>query len=216
MNLAQIEGAARVADQKDLIMQISSSGVSGMTSLASVLSLSQTGSTTAATSYQSTTSEAAASKENRPPPPPPPPSGTSGTDSESLFSALVENDDADSDGAISLTEAENSPVADVLSKMFETIDTNGDGLMTEAEMGEFESSMLSAASGEAGAMSDRGDAEGKGDRPPPPPPSENDSYSVTSAQESLVQALASFSDTEGSSLDALLIKNAQSAFAQAA
>lgn len=197
-------------------MQISSSGVSGMTSLTSALSLSQTSATTTSTSYGSTSSEVSASKENRPPPPPPPPSGTRGADTESLFSALVENEDTDGDGAISLTEAENSPVADVLSKMFETIDTDGDGLMTESEMTEFENSMFSASAGKAGAMSDRGDTEGRGDRPPPPPPSENDSYSAVSAQEALVQALASFSNTEGSSLDALLARNAQSAFAQAA
>jgi hypothetical protein len=101
--------------------------------------------------------------------------------------------------------------------MFDAIDTDGDGLMTEVELNEFESSMLSEASGDAGAMANTGDAEGKGDRPPPPPPpSESSEYSATSAQESLVQALASFSDVEGASLDALLIKNAQTAFAQAA
>ena len=129
-----------------------------------------------------------------PPPPPGPPPAAAGLETgdasaESLFSALVANDDADGDGLISADELAASPVGDLLSAQFDSIDTDGDGLISETELNAAEASSRSES---AGAM-------------PPPPPggaaahgeSDTDSATnaVSSAYETLLQALSAAGDT---------------------
>lgn len=56
-----------------------------------------------------------------------------------LFDALLANDDANGDGAISADELAASPVGEMLSAQFGQIDMDGDGLITESEMATAES-----------------------------------------------------------------------------
>ena len=186
-------------------MQVSSTGSSSLSALTALQMLKSNSATTTTTSD----SKAAAP----PPPPPPPPSNSSGAEPQSLFSALVENDDADGSGTISAAEIASSPVSDLLSESFSTIDSDGDGQLTQTEMTEFEGAMKEA-----------------GGPPPGPPPSgpppdggsassdeEEDAVSVLSSlQESLVQALASSEDSASVSLDSDLAKQFLALFEEVA
>jgi len=125
--------------------------------------------------------EAMNSREAPPPPPPMQFSGSNGANAESLFSALIANDDADGDGMISQSELSDSPVGDMFSDQFSTIDTDGDGLLSEAEFN---------AAEETG----RG-PHGPGGPPPGPPPT--DSTGSTDDLTTALQALLDAMDTDG-------------------
>ena len=146
-------------------MQTSPSGLSGMTSVASAQSL-RVPNTRPARARSRLIAADGAIRGTEPPHTAAPNDGERWCRFRIPVSCTRKNDDADRDGAISLHEAENSPVADALSTMFEAIDTDGDGRMTEAEMAEFENSMVSAQSGKAGAMGAKDG--GGGDSPPLP------------------------------------------------
>lgn len=135
-----------------------------------------------------------------PPPPPPPPSSGTGTDAKSLFDALLANDDANDDGQISVDEAESSPVADLLSQAFGTIDTDADGQLTKDEMTLAASNGVLAPSGgdrpEGPGRVNGGPPQGAPQGPPPGEATGNQASSATSLYESLFNALTADQGTE--------------------
>lgn len=106
-------------------------------------------------SVQNTQSTSAAS-----PPPPPPPSRLSDVGSatvQSLFAAMLANDDADGDGSITADEMADSALAAALSDGFGGLDADRNGRITRSET-------------DAAAAAPRSDAAPAPGPPPPPPP----------------------------------------------
>lgn len=149
---------------------------------------------------EATDSDGAAGAPDGPkgPPPPnggmPPPPPSDGADAASLFQALLANDDSDEDGLISLAEAEASPVADLLAQDFETIDTDGDGFISEDEMAAFEGNRPSGPDG--GLM-------------PPPNDQSEEAETFVSLFETLVNTFAEASEDGSVTLEADLVSEFQ-------
>ena len=97
---------------------------------------------------------------------------------------------------LSQEEIDASPVADLLSSQFSSIDSDGDGLLTETELDAAESSRdASATSGAAGAAPPSGPPP-SGPPPSGPPPgsaeegtTEADSTTATTSAQSLYESL---------------------------
>lgn len=101
-----------------------------------------------------------------------------------LFDALLANDDADGDGAISAGELAASPVGEMLSAQFSQIDTDGDGLISETEMTAAESASRS------------GGAEGMRGMGPPPPGGPKDAATSTTVSTDLYESLFNAINTQ--------------------